>query len=422
MSNNRYKAYDIEAVNWQDLNTKAGGQSLVFGVDVAKEAFYAVFMRPDRQALTTIKWRHPNQTQAVVKHLQMDLSDSSIDVVMEPSGTYADALRHTLKAAGFVVYRVSPKRIHDVSELYDGVPSLHDAKAAYLICRVHLEGVSSVWEEQPRTRRNQHALASELDLYQRQHQANLNRLEAHLSRHWPEVFEHLELRSVSLAQLIAVYGDPAEISRHREQAAKQLRQISHGRLSQEKIQALLEASATSLGTRATPGERHLLQVLGQEVIRAHQAQRDVEKRISQVVAADPILTCIATVIGSNSSLVLGATQGSPLHYPNPSSYLKSLGLNLKVHSSGKQRGQLKLTKRGPAKARKYLYFAALRLIQSDSVVATWYQRKVKRDGDLKGKAIVAVMRKLAKGLWHVARGKDFDSRRLFDVQPLGTHV
>ncbi len=31
---------------------------------------------------------------------------------------------------GIALYRVSPKRVHDAAEVYDGVPSLHDAKAA----------------------------------------------------------------------------------------------------------------------------------------------------------------------------------------------------------------------------------------------------------------------------------------------------
>jgi transposase len=95
-----------------------------------------------------------------------------------------------------------------------------------------------------------------------------------------------------------------------------------------------------------------------------------------------------------------------------------LGLNLKEKSSGKHQGQLKITKRGPGLARKYLYLAALRLIQNDPIVQCWYQRKVQRDGGHKGKAIVAIMRKLAKSLWHVARGRAFDSQALFNVRAL----
>jgi len=53
------------------------------------------------------------------------------------------------------------------------------------------------------------------------------------------------------------------------------------------------------------------------------------------------------------------------------------------------------------------------------VIAAWYEKKVKRDGGLKSKAITAVMRKLVLSLWHVARGEVFDSRKLFDTRALG---
>ena len=79
----------------------------------------------------------------------------------------------------------------------------------------------------------------------------------------------------------------------------------------------------------------------------------------------------------------------------------------------------KITKRGPGVCRYYLYLAALRLIQDDPVVRAWYGKKVARDGGrMKNKAVIAVVRKLVKGLWHVARGEPFDSRLLFDTSKL----
>ena len=64
-------------------------------------------------------------------------------------------------------------------------------------------------------------------------------------------------------------------------------------------------------------------------------------------------------------------------------------------------------------ARRYLYLAALRWIARDHQVAEWYRRKVQRDGGLKGKAIIALMRKLTRALWHVGRGERFDAAKLF---------
>jgi len=52
----------------------------------------------------------------------------------------------------------------------------------------------------------------------------------------------------------------------------------------------------------------------------------------------------------------------------------------------------------------------------------WYRNKVRRNGRLKGKAIVALMRKLALSLWYVAGGETFDSGKLFDARSIeGAH-
>jgi transposase len=120
-----------------------------------------------------------------------------------------------------------------------------------------------------------------------------------------------------------------------------------------------------LGLRCTEGERHLLQVLGEELLRTHQAMKAIEHQIDKVVEGDRVLQRMASVVGKTISLVLETTQGTPPDYANPHSYLEGLGLNLKERSSGKHAGQLKITNRGPGKARNYLYFTALRSSNKD---------------------------------------------------------
>ncbi len=419
MKKRRYKATNVKRVNWERIGAQTEGQRIIFGVDVAKEDFFAVLMNADYSVIETLKWVHPQQTRALVAHLLDDLKGAHLEVAMEPSGTYGDALRGYLSERGVSVYQVSPKRVHDVAEVYDGVPSLHDAKAAYLIGRLHLEGVSKPWPALSKARRDQQALIAELEMFESARQRNLNRLEAALSRHWPELEHILDPTCVSVLSLIGEYGSAQEIAAHRSEAQQLLQRIGRSRLAAEKVQRVLDSSATTLGIACTEGERYFLQMLGRELVRSHQRVQEIEHRIAHAVAADALLTHMATVIGKTTSVVLSATVGTPVEYPNPYSYLKALGLNLKERSSGKHKGQLKITKRGPGQARRCLYFAALRWLYRDRVIGAWYQQKIKRDGNRKGKAIVAIMRKLVLALWHVAQGEVFDSRKLFNTQALG---
>ena len=90
-----------------------------------------------------------------------------------------------------------------------------------------------------------------------------------------------------------------------------------------------------------------------------------------------------------------------------------MGLNLVERSSGSYQGRLRISKRGSARTRQWLYFAALRLVQNCGV-RPWYEAKKARDEDDARRVIVAVMRKLAVALYHVGvHDEEFRPRRLF---------
>jgi len=65
-----------------------------------------------------------------------------------------------------------------------------------------------------------------------------------------------------------------------------------------------------------------------------------------------------------------------------------------------------------------MYMAALRLVKDNPIVASWYRARCAYRAEIKTKAVVAVMRKLARALWHVARGDAFDATKLFDTRRL----
>ncbi len=418
MKKRRYRTTNVKHVNWSQIAAQAAEQPVVFAVDVAKEKFVGALMKPDCTVLKTIQWQHPEQTSKLIHDLLSHLGRQYLEVAMEPSGTYGDALRWLFVSHAVAVYHLSPKRVHDSAEVFDGVPSLHDAKAAYQIGRLHLHGMSRRWEQRSGQRRELAAQITLLKLYQERLQSSHNRLEAQLSRHWPELAKVLDLSSVTSMTLVATYGSPAQVTTHAEEARQVMRRSGGGGLRGEKIEGVLEAARQTLGMPCLEAERVLLQTLAQDMLDNHRAGQRAEQALAAQVEADATLSQLVPVVGKTSTAVLVSTQGSPLDYPDAGSYLKSLGLNLKERSSGKFQGQHKITKRGPGIARMYLYFAALRLIRRDPVVQAWYQRKVVRDGGHKGKAIVAIMRKLVKALWYVAQGTAFDSRKLFNIKAL----
>jgi transposase len=411
MKKRTYRAKNVNKINWATITERLSGDLSVFAIDVAKQKQYALLTNADNSVSELLWWNHPEQTSEVLSILE-GLS-CSLEVVMESTGTYGDALRYQFRQSGFAIYQMNAKRVSDAQEVYDGVPSMHDAKSATVITRLHREGLSKLWIELTDEERSMNALRREYDMHQTQYQRNQNRLEAFLSRHWPEVGNLLDLDSVTLENLLIEYGSPERIAADVEDAAQKMRRWGKSQLKDEKIKKVIKSACHSLGQPCTVSETNYLQALAEEMRHSRLQQKQAKKALERCIESDDELKELGDLIGRVTTAILLGCHLDPRKYDCARSFQKALGLNLKEKSSGRHVGQLKLTKRGSSMARNYLYFATLRLIKNNPVAKAWYLNKV--DSRAKNKTVIAVMRKLAKALWYVGRGEQFDANKLFTL-------
>jgi len=403
------------------LSEQVKDKRIVVGTDVAKEDYFAAFMNERGDVEITIKWKHPFDSRDFVELLN-ELPCSSIEVSMEPSGSYGDPVRQLIIESGLDVFRVSPKRSHDAAEVYDGVASLHDAKSSAIIAKLHLDRASELWPVRGEKERELSAAINTMDMLDKHFHQNLNRLEAAMARYWPEVGSCLGFDRASFLELLGKFHGPRKVAEQPKKAERLLKKVGGQFLQDEKIEKLIESAQNTIGIQMLEMEEEELSYLAQ---RTRELQRELNKSKKKVerMSQDQASTKeIGRVVGKVTAAVLVSGGGDPLEYSSASAWLKGLGLNLKEKSSGKHQGQLKITKRGSGRARRWLYFGVLRLIKTDSVAKAWYCRKVARDGGKKMKALIAIMRKLAKALWHVAHGSEFDTRKLFDIKRLGIGI
>ena len=343
-------------------------------------------------------------------------------IAMESTGTYGDALRQALTDAGLVVHRVSGKAVHDYAEIFDGVPSQHDGKDAAIVAELAALGKSSPWPYRPPTEFDQELRywVERADVQQRIGIMWLCRLEALLARHWPEATEHLELNSETLLQVLAQYGGPAALAAEAG-AAKRLKGWGRHYLKEEKIERFVRAAARSVGVRQTAVDRRQMQEYAEAALAAKHEVRKASTTLEKLAQSNAIIARQAAVVGWATACVLWVYIGDPRNYHCAEAYRKAMGLNLKERSSGRHKGHLKITKRGPGGVRRWLFFAAMRLVQTVEV-AEWYA--VKKSQHTKGgtRALVAVMRKLALGLHALGTGEEsFDARRLFSPAVKRSH-
>lgn len=254
------------------------------------------------------------------------------------------------------------------------------------------------------------ALRREYEMHRGQYERCQNRLEAYLSRHWPEALRILSPDSVTLEQVLKKYGSPAEVAARGEEAAADMRRIGGHFLAEGTIREAVASAGATLGEPCVEAERRYLMALAGEMEHSRLHLRRAGRAMEALAGADAGLSGMAKAVGLLTTAILLSLHLDPRHFASARAFQKALGLNLREQSSGKHKGRLMLTKRGSALARKYLYYAALRLIKDDPVVARWYAGRL--DPKAKLKAVAAVMRKLAMALWHVARGQAFDAGRL----------
>ena len=415
----RYRSEEFDRKLARELRSKVRGyERVIVGIDIAKETQFAAIVLPeDRELVAVVSFESPAQDEALLSLLAH--LGPVVEVVIESTGRYSEPIRRGCYRHGLALFQVGTKRVSDACELYDGVPSLHDRKAAWVLCRLHLEGISQPWVEESLDLRRLRALMGCARRYDQEYTRRIGQLEAMLAQWWPGLTENLGLTSATLLGLLTEFGSPAAVASEPQRARELMRSIGGHNLSQAKIEgviALAKASRVEMLSEEVEAMREHAAETNRKRRLAHQARKRLEKRAEELDAS----ACIRDVAGAYTSAVLAVLVGDPRQFHSAASYLKALGLNLGVYSSGKsKRGQLRISKRGASYPRRLLYMMALRYIANDPVVRAWYQSYLDRNGGIRLKGVVAVMRKLARALWAIAQtGEEFDATKLFDTTRL----
>ena len=418
MRKNAYRATAVKSIDVTEVIAQLSEGPAVMGLDIGKHAVFAVIRDAEGHFQRPWKVRHPQDVPELVKRTLTISRERHLLIAMESTGTYGDPVRQALTAAGLAVHRVGSKATSDYKEIFDGVPSAHDGKDAAVVAELAAIGKSSPWPMREASPEDAEMAAhvAWLDTQQDILMLWIGRLEGQLARFWPELTGLLELNSGTLLRLLAHYGSPAALVADPE-AASQLARWGGHLLRAAKIGAVIESARTTIGVPLQPSAVALLQKCAHEALCARQQIREAKKKLETLGKADQVIQSMAEVVGTTTACVLRVTVGNPQDFHCGQAYRKAMGLNLKEHSSGKHQGKLRITKRGPSLARRWLFFAALRIVQK-SPVRRWYEAKKAKDQDRGIGAVVAVMRKLALALYGVAvRGEAFSLDRLFPGSP-----
>jgi transposase len=414
MNSRAYRATRVNDVKWDEIARGREGLGITLGVDVGKLSLWAVCRWADGRFERPWRTENPMEIPSLVSLIKRMSMGRTLVVAMESSGTYGDSLRQALADNEIKSERVGNKASHDYAEVFDGVPSQHDGKDAAVVAELAALGKSTPWDYRPAD-----AWEEELAYWVERmvtHRQVLTiwqgRLEGLVGRHWPEATQVLKLSSVTLLRALKHYGSPHALAAD-PQAARQLARWGRRLLEPKKIKHLVDSAGSSVGVRAGEWQRRQIQDYAQQALAARAEGQRADRQLRRLAAGHAVLQAQGKVVGVPTACVLWTSTGDPRKYHVAGAYRKAMGLNLVERSSGKYKGRLRISKRGSARSRQWLYFAVLRLIQK-SGVRPWYEAKKARNEDDARIAVVAVMRKLAVALYHVGiDNQEFKPRRLF---------
>ena len=418
MRKRAYRSVAIKNVNVAELLSRLAAGRVQVGVDIAKNELLITVQDASGAFQRPWKVKQPSEIGELVNCLLLISKERPLVVAMESTGTYGDCLRQALTDAGLVPHRVNAKAVKDHAETFDGVPSNHDGKDAAIIAELTSFGKARPWPSampsqwEAKVERQIHWMDTQQDILQ----LWLGRIEALVARHWPELLGLLKLNSSTLLRLMSHYGSPGSLAKCGE-AEQWLRKWGRAGLTEGKIKAIVESARSTVGVRMADEIVLQLREYAGEALKARQEVQRAKQALKVLGSENEKIVAMAQVVGTVTACILWATVGDPQNFHCGEAYRKAMGLNLKERSSGKHQGKLKITKRGPSLARRWLYFRALRVVQQ-SPVKNWYQKKKDKDQGYGSKAVVAVMRKLALAVYAVTvRKQPFQLERLLPGKP-----
>lgn len=409
-----YRSTEVKNVDLDSVIAKASSGPVWVGVDIGKERAFVVIRFSDGLFDRPWKVRSPSQIEFFVDLLKKLSQHQRLTVAMESTGTYGDPLRAELAMAALPVVRVSGKAAKDHSEAFDGVPSQHDGKDAAVVAELAAFGKSRPWPYRQLSEDDAELdyWVNKVDDQQRVENYWTGKLEAYLARYWPELARLLGLTSVTLLSLLAHYGGPAALVAD-EDARRRLNQWGRGALKKTKLDEILASAGSTCGAAQNRFDVKAMQECATNALAALREVKAAKALLEELGEKNAVIRRMSRAIGTPTACVLWVSLGDPSNYHCGEAYRKAMGLNLKERSSGKHRGRLKITKRGPGIVRRWLYMAAWRMVK-EADVKKWYEVKKSRDNGRSNGALVGVMRKLALALHAVgAHGETFDVKRLF---------
>jgi len=399
------------------IKTKASrivnAKTLIATVDISKIKHMGYYRCPDGKDVRPFEFLNNGSGfqkfwEGIVQTMR-NYGLQDVVVGFESTGPYAEPLIHYLRKKPVRLVQVNPMHTKRLKELQGNSPNKTDRKDPKVIADIIGLGhaLSVVVPEGPAAELRRLTQARERSVQGRT--ALFNTLQHLVFVLFPEFLQVMkDVKTKSARYLLSRCPTPEDLLRcDFESLACSVWNISRGKVSRQRLEALYAAARESVGIQQ--GQQAMAFEI-KNILRMIEASQcftsDVEEKMSSLLKQVPYSRSILSIKGIAEVTAAGliGEVGDFRQFKTLSEITKLAGLDLFEISSGKHRGQRRISKRGRSLLRKLLYYAALNMISRAGLMRQIYESYLQR-GMLKMKALIAIARKLLRIIFALVRNQ-----------------
>jgi len=410
------------------LIEKITAQHLVVGIDIAQQTHVAravnfrgivvgnplSFSNDEEGFQILLQW---------IQSLQSTHALTAAIVGMEPTGHYWFNLSNWLSdSSQLEVVLVNPHLVKKNKENRDNTPSKSDKKDALVIADMVKNGYYSFIRNTPEAFEELRVFLSNRDSVVTRLVSAKNQIHRWVDVVFPElrqVFKNI-MCTGSLATL-RLFPMPEELCKLQSHDVLQgWKSLMKRHSGDRKAQALISLAGRSVGSKQASHayKLHLKQLLDEYDL-ACQQLKTVEMEIVAVLERIPFAKSMLDVKGISAISLAGilGEAGDLSGFVHGNALLRHAGLNLAEASSGKWTGQMKISKRGRSRLRRFIFMMTMSLVANNSEFKALHAYNVQIKKMKKMKSIMKLCGKLARILVGMARsGEAYNPPKTLPIQ------
>lgn len=385
--------------------------SFFLGIDISKEKFDACCKGSNGEKLFRVSasMNRDGFAELLVKLSSVAGPKGSILIGMESTACYHINLFSFLTSKGFTVIIVNPLLISNFMKLQLRKTKT-DKKDAAVIAQFLLIMKDSL---------SQNVLSpnnADMRDLARQRESLIDQMTAIksdtkrvLTITFPELEHIAGIFTKSMLRLLCHYPSAEAIRKaKRSKIAKILIPGSYGKQTDESVDAIIKAAATSIGT-ASPAKEVIIKQKASILTQLEDHLQEltdmlIEQCQAQMKDNIDILTSIQGIGEKSATNFLLELGGDFRLFPSHRQIIAMAGLDPSVYQSGQYVGLSKISKRGNRHLRRTIWLMTVKVIQFEEYFRRYFEKRIK-DGLIYKKAVLATAHKLIRVIFTMLSNK-----------------